>query len=90
MGPIMELASRRNLVVIEDCAQVPMAQCGDKPVGTLGHTSMSAEIAILASDIVIGMDSTVLGEAMALDKPVFSNCMRDKSGKLQLVKWHRK
>ena len=52
--------------------------------------STSAEIAILASDIVTGMDSTMLGEAMALGKPVFSNCMRDKSGALQLVEWYRK
>ena len=37
MGPIMELAESHNLVVIEDCAQVPMARYGNKPVGTLGH-----------------------------------------------------
>ena len=37
MDPIMRLAAKHNLVVIEDCAQVPVATYGGRPVGTLGH-----------------------------------------------------
>lgn len=37
MDPIMELAREHNLVVIEDCAQVPFARYKGRPVGSLGH-----------------------------------------------------
>ena len=37
MDPIMELAAKHNLIVIEDCAQAPFAAYDGKPVGTLGH-----------------------------------------------------
>lgn len=37
MDPIMELAKRHNLAVIEDCAQSPCATYKGRPVGTLGH-----------------------------------------------------
>ncbi len=37
MDPIMELAAKHNLVVIEDCAQSPCATYKGRPVGTLGH-----------------------------------------------------
>ncbi len=37
MDPIMELAAKHNLLVIEDCAQAPFATYKGKPVGTLGH-----------------------------------------------------
>jgi len=37
MDPIMELAKRHNLVVIEDCAQAFDATYQGKPVGTIGH-----------------------------------------------------
>jgi len=36
MGPIMELAERRNIPVIEDCAQAYMASSGGRMVGTMG------------------------------------------------------
>ena len=50
----------------------------------------SAEIAILASDIIVGMDSTMLGEAMALGKPVYSNCQSGRNGVVKSVSWYRK
>jgi dTDP-4-amino-4,6-dideoxygalactose transaminase len=37
MDPIMELASKHNLVVIEDCAQAFMARYKGRYVGTIGH-----------------------------------------------------
>ena len=37
MDPIMELARRRNLVVIEDCAQAHGAFYKGRPVGSIGH-----------------------------------------------------
>ncbi len=37
MGPIMEIAEDRGLVVIEDCAQALLAEYKGKKVGTLGH-----------------------------------------------------
>lgn len=37
MDPIMELAERHGIKVIEDCAQVPFATYKGRPVGTLGH-----------------------------------------------------
>ena len=37
MDPIMELAARHGLTVIEDCAQAPNATYKDRPVGSLGH-----------------------------------------------------
>ena len=37
MDPILELARRHNLVVIEDCAQAFDATYKGKPVGTVGH-----------------------------------------------------
>ena len=37
MDPIMELAAKHNLVVIEDCAQAFMAQYKGRSVGTIGH-----------------------------------------------------
>lgn len=39
MKPIMELAARHNLKVIEDCAQAHGALYHDQPVGTLGDVS---------------------------------------------------
>jgi dTDP-4-amino-4,6-dideoxygalactose transaminase len=36
MGPIMELAAKHNIPVIEDSAQTFMAKCGDKYAGTIG------------------------------------------------------
>lgn len=36
MGEILELAARRNLPVIEDCAQAFLARHNGRPVGTLG------------------------------------------------------
>lgn len=36
MGPIMELAERHDLVVIEDCAQAYGAEYQGRPVGTIG------------------------------------------------------
>lgn len=36
MGPIVELCKRKNLVLIEDCAQALGATYGGRPVGTLG------------------------------------------------------
>jgi perosamine synthetase len=36
MGEIMELARSRAIPVIEDCAQAYLAQCGGRPVGTIG------------------------------------------------------
>jgi dTDP-4-amino-4,6-dideoxygalactose transaminase len=37
MDPIMELAGKHGLTVIEDCAQAPFATYKGRPVGTLGH-----------------------------------------------------
>jgi dTDP-4-amino-4,6-dideoxygalactose transaminase len=37
MDPIMELAAKHNLVVIEDCAQAFMSQYKGRYVGTIGH-----------------------------------------------------
>jgi dTDP-4-amino-4,6-dideoxygalactose transaminase len=37
MDPIMALAREHDLVVIEDCAQVPFATYKGRPVGSLGH-----------------------------------------------------
>lgn len=37
MDPIMDLARRRNLVVIEDCAQAHGAFYKGRPVGSIGH-----------------------------------------------------
>ena len=37
MGPIMDLAEKHDLVVVEDCAQAPGARCGGRRVGTFGH-----------------------------------------------------
>lgn len=37
MDPIMDLARRRNLVVIEDCAQAHGASYKGRPVGSIGH-----------------------------------------------------
>lgn len=37
MDPIMELAKRHNLIVIEDCAQIPFGTYKGRTVGTIGH-----------------------------------------------------
>ena len=37
MNPILALAKKHNLIVIEDCAQAPGARYRGRPVGTLGH-----------------------------------------------------
>ena len=37
MGPIMELARRRDIPVIEDCAQAFSARWDDEPVGSIGR-----------------------------------------------------
>ena len=37
MDPILALAKKHNLIVIEDCAQAPGARYRGRPVGTLGH-----------------------------------------------------
>lgn len=37
MDPLLELASRHGLYVIEDCAQAHEARYHDRPVGSLGH-----------------------------------------------------
>lgn len=37
MDPIMELAAKHNLIVIEDCAQAHGAFYKGKPVGSIGH-----------------------------------------------------
>lgn len=37
MGPLLDVASRHQLAVIEDCAQATGAQWQGKPVGSLGH-----------------------------------------------------
>jgi dTDP-3-amino-3,4,6-trideoxy-alpha-D-glucose transaminase len=37
MGPLMELAARRGLAVVEDCAQAHGARSGGRLVGTFGH-----------------------------------------------------
>jgi perosamine synthetase len=37
MDPIMDLAHKHNLIVIEDCAQAPFATYKSRPVGSLGH-----------------------------------------------------
>lgn len=37
MRPIMEIAERRGLIVIEDAAQAHLARYGDRPVGGIGH-----------------------------------------------------
>lgn len=36
MDPILDIAKKHNLVVIEDCAQAPLAFYKGRPVGTLG------------------------------------------------------
>jgi len=40
MDPIMDLAMKHNLVVIEDCAQAHGAQYKDRFVGTIGHAGV--------------------------------------------------
>jgi len=37
MGPVLDLATRYNLMVIEDCAQATGAEWQGRPVGSLGH-----------------------------------------------------
>jgi dTDP-4-amino-4,6-dideoxygalactose transaminase len=37
MDPILEIARKHNLIVIEDCAQAPGAKYKGRDVGTLGH-----------------------------------------------------
>ncbi|MGB6016759.1 MAG: DegT/DnrJ/EryC1/StrS family aminotransferase, partial [Nodosilinea sp.] len=37
MGPVMDLAARYDLTVIEDCAQATGAEWMGQPVGSLGH-----------------------------------------------------
>lgn len=39
MAPIMALARRHNLKIIEDCAQAHGATCHDRPVGSLGDVA---------------------------------------------------
>jgi dTDP-4-amino-4,6-dideoxygalactose transaminase len=39
MAPILEIARRRNLWVIEDCAQAHMAEYQGRKVGTMGHAA---------------------------------------------------
>jgi len=39
MGPIMEIAARHNLIVVEDCAHALGATYRGKQVGTLGHAA---------------------------------------------------
>ena len=39
MGPIMELAAKRGLKVLEDAAQAHGARCGSKRAGALGHAA---------------------------------------------------
>jgi dTDP-4-amino-4,6-dideoxygalactose transaminase len=39
MDPILEIARRHNLWVIEDCAQAHMAQYKGRKVGTMGHAA---------------------------------------------------
>jgi dTDP-4-amino-4,6-dideoxygalactose transaminase len=40
MDPIMTLAARHNITVIEDCAQCPYATYKGRPVGSLGHVGV--------------------------------------------------
>lgn len=40
MDPIMELARKHGLLVIEDCAQAPFAHYKGRPVGTLGDVGV--------------------------------------------------
>lgn len=39
MAPVMDLAERHGLIVIEDCAQAHGASIDGRPVGSLGHAS---------------------------------------------------
>lgn len=39
MDPIMDLARKHGLVVIEDCAQAHGARCKGRPVGSFGHAA---------------------------------------------------
>ena len=39
MAPILEIARKHNLFVIEDCAQAHLAEYKGKKVGTMGHAS---------------------------------------------------
>jgi dTDP-4-amino-4,6-dideoxygalactose transaminase len=39
MDPILDIAKRRNLWVIEDCAQAHMAEYKGRKVGTMGHAA---------------------------------------------------
>jgi len=39
MDPILELASKHNLIVIEDCAQAHGARYKGRPVGSFGHAA---------------------------------------------------
>lgn len=39
MPAIMQVAERRGLLVVEDCAQAHGAACGDRPVGGFGHAA---------------------------------------------------
>lgn len=39
MDPIMEIANRRGLIVIEDAAQAHLARYKDRSVGTIGHSA---------------------------------------------------
>ena len=37
MDPIMDLAAKHDLYVIEDCAQAHGAKCKGRSVGSIGH-----------------------------------------------------
>ncbi|TWT87096.1 UDP-4-amino-4-deoxy-L-arabinose--oxoglutarate aminotransferase [Pseudobythopirellula maris] len=39
MGPILDLAEQRGLIVIEDCAQAHGAELNGRPVGSFGHAA---------------------------------------------------
>jgi dTDP-4-amino-4,6-dideoxygalactose transaminase len=40
MGPILEIAARHGLIVIEDCAHALGATCDNRPVGTFGDAAL--------------------------------------------------
>lgn len=85
MDPIIELAKKHNLIVIEDCAQAHGARYKGKPVGSLGHIAAFS----FCQDKII----STAGEGGMLvtdDEEIFKKCWAFKDhGKSFDAVYHR-
>ncbi|KAF1082704.1 MAG: 4-keto-6-deoxy-N-Acetyl-D-hexosaminyl-(Lipid carrier) aminotransferase [Candidatus Rifleibacterium amylolyticum] len=85
MRPIMDLAARHNLIVIEDCAQAHGARYNGRPVGSIGHIAAFS----FCQDKII----STAGEGGMLvtdDEEIFKKCWAYKDhGKSYDAVYHR-